>query len=1001
MMLSGLLGGDDAPLPSVRELWRRLGLLRWLLLLLLLLIILPRFLRFYTDVLWFDSLGQAAVFWTNWKLRCGLFTNFFALTFGICHFVLLRMERAFERFPLGGKVPRFDGSTLHLAPEVFMRPLRRGVSIVWSFLIAATMSARWDLWALFFANVFTSKSQSSSEFDPVFSRPLEWYFFIWPLQQMLVSWLTGIAILVFIFAAIWAFLGYISRLGRNSQEQVRGISFTYAGSALAGVLVCFAWQAWLSRYALLWHGDDAFTGLGYVGMHIVLPSQLLLAGVLLLAAIAALINAWRLRRPRWFIIVVAAPLAVFVLSGLVASGVANYTVKPNQQTLELPFIKRNIEATRRAYRLDNIQTQEFSALPDVAAFGSTSDPAVRSTLDNVRLWDWRALEATLAQTQTLGPYYHFPDVDVDRYVVNGRLRQVMIAARELDTERLPTTSRNWVNERLIYTHGYGAVMNTASDFTPEGRPRYLLSEMPVRSSASEIKITRPEIYFGQSTSEHVYVKTRQKEFNFPSGESQAAYSNYEGNGGIRLGGFFRRLAVAWALGDISKIPFSDAITRDTRVLLHREIRERVTRLAPFLILDHDPYLVVGKSGKLFWMMDAYTSSLYHPYSAHVPIANQWTNYLRNSVKIVIDAYEGTTAFYVFDDNDPIINTWRSVYPTLFKDAAQMPADLQAHVRYPELFFRIQSQVLELYHSTDPAAFFQRNNLWSVAQLGESATETEYSSIPGMADGGSARIPGAIPGLNPAMQMAVQNSQMQTIEPYFLLTRLPGQQSGSALDKSTLSTTDAEFILSVPFTLPPSQAANRATMNLSGWLAARCDAPKYGELVLYPIPRSRNVDAPQQIRSRIKTNTSLSERLSLWNASRGGSRILWGNLLVIPVGRGVLYVQPLFLQTENSQIPELATVVLATQDRLVYASTYAQALTKLLGTNTATSIPDTSTPLQSPPSKSPVTASQKTLIDRAARELADYQRLTAAGRYGEAGQRLESLRKTLEQLRRNQ
>lgn len=1003
-----LINNDDVAMPSFREMWARLGALRWLLLLAFVVILLPRVLHLYTDALWFGSLKQAAVFWTSWKFRLGAFVVFFALTLLILRLALSAMERTFDAYPLGGSLPRFDGSPVQLMPETFMRSIGWSLSVVWALLIGVSMSARWELWALFFQTL--GNATQSTQLDPIFARPIDWYFFIWPVLHMVGSWLSGLAFLIFLFAAAWAFFAYISRLSRTTQEEVRRRAYFYTGLSLAFLCFTLAFRAWLARYAMLWRGDDSFTGPGYVDVNINLPAQLVLVGVLVVAALVALWNGARARLPKVFIASLVAPVAVYFISGLVANYVSNFVVKPNQLELEERFIKRNIEMTRAAFSLDKIQTREFPVKPGVEAFQLDTDAAAQSTVQNVRLWDWRALEAHLAQTQTLRPYYHFPDVDVDRYLINGRMRQVMIGARELDTSSLPANSRNWVNERLTYTHGYGVVMNTASDFTPEGRPRYILSEMPVRSSAPEIKLTRPEIYFGQSTNQHVYVKTRHREFNYP-GSRGDAYSSYQGSGGIPLGGFLRRTILAWTLGDLSKIPFSDAITPETRVLLHRQITDRVTRLAPFLTLDHDPYVVIGDDGKLYWMLDAYTSSLYHPYSAHVPLRGNWANYLRNSVKIVVDAYDGSVDFYVFEPNDPVIRAWRGVYPTLFKDESAMPRDLRTHVRYPELFFRVQSHIFELYHTTDTSAFFQRNDMWSVAQLSDTSgaqPAVTGPTMPGVPAAPGARLPGLMPGANPALQnQAVQRPQSAGIEPYFLLLRLPDVKSSTPPRSD-----ESEFVLSVPFT-----PANRSVI-LSAWLAGRSDAEHYGKLALYSIPdtneetasQSRSINAPQQIRVRINTDPVLRQQLTLWNSPNGGSRVLWGNLLVIPLGRGLMYVQPLFLQSENSPIPELVTVVLATQNRLVHAPTYAQALEKLLGD--AAPLAEADAPRARTTRRSTTTSTGTTrpstsgasprndLINRAAQQLADYQRLTAQGKYGEAGQKLEALKGTLNQLQQN-
>jgi uncharacterized membrane protein (UPF0182 family) len=974
-MLFSLFG--DNPTSDLK---RPLKIFGWWIALLLVIAVAPRVLTLYTDLLWFDALGYSANFWFELRAKLLLFFGFVLVTWAILWGAFALLERIFEPFALGGSIRRFDGEPLDLAPEKFMRPLGHGIAIVWALLVAATMTARWTLWALFF-------NQATSEVrDPIFGKPLNFYLFSWPVWEMVVSWLVGLASLIFLASCLWALFTFISRLQRSEQERARRAAYRSTALSLTGVLLCWTARLYVERYSLLWKGDDTFNGIGYVGAHVTLPSYVVLMGVLVLCALVALWNAVRARSLKVFASCIVVPVVVSLLASGAEAYISNFVVKPNQLALETPYIKNNIAATREAFALDRIAVHEFPADGSVQAIqDAASEKSTRSshTLGNVRLWDWKALQDTLTQTQTLRTYFEFPDVDVDRYVINGHLRQVMIAARELDATRLPISSRNWVNQRLIYTHGYGVVMNTASEFTPEGRPRFIVSEMPLRSTAPEIKITRPEIYFGQEDSGHVYVKTNQKEFNYTRGGKDDSYSTYTGNGGIALGSGLRRWALAWSLGDLTKIPFSDAITPQTRVLLNRQIQKRALQLAPFLQLDGDPYIVAAPDGKLYWMLDAYTTSLYYPYSTHFQVGRTWANYARNSVKIVIDAYEGTTNFYVFEPRDPVIQTWRKIYPALFKDAAQMPKGLRAHVRYPETLFRTQSEVYGLYHTDEVSSFFSRNDLWSVARLEERNASSSSFVMPGA----NAPIPGMpfAPPMAPGQSIpsTFSNDGTSYIDPYFLLTQLPGQKTGE------------EFLLSAPFT------PNGRPLNLSGWLAARSDGANYGRLALYNIAESRNISAPQQVLSRITQDAELSKLISLWNQQK--SNILWGNFLVIPLGRGLLYVQPIFLQSTSSPLPELRMVVLATQDKIFYAPTYAEALKKLLGD----SAPESLTSLdasEGAPSTSTLHAAspQRTqLIERAARNLSDYQALTAQGKYAEAGSKLEALKRDLEALRKAQ
>ncbi|MGH9961391.1 MAG: UPF0182 family protein, partial [Pyrinomonadaceae bacterium] len=432
------------------------------------------------------------------------------------------------------------------------------------------------------------------------------------------------------------------------------------------------------------------------------------------------------------------PLLVYIGGVVIVPAYVNsFIVKPNELARETPYIEHNISWTRRAFGLDQLEQREFEAENSVAALDLNAN---RATLENIRLWDWRALQDTLKQIQTIRTYYDFPDVDVDRYTFGDQSRQVMVAAREIDVEKLPESSRNWINEKLIYTHGYGVTTNTANGFTPEGMPRFVLSDMPIKSSAEGISVTRPQIYFGQKTDTDVYVRTAQKEFDFPQGEANS-YTTYEGTGGITIGGWGRRMLLAWALNDLSKLPFSDDVTADSRVLINRNIKEILNKVAPFLIYDRDPYIVIDKAGHLYWLIDAYTEASTFPYSRHYPVDGSNINYIRNSVKCVIDAYNGSVDFYIFDNQDPLISTYRTTFPTLFKDASTMPADLRSHVRYPETLIRVQGEVFGLYHTQSPKVFFQREDVWSVASQ---------------------------------VALDAQNKkQAEPIDPYFVLLQLPG------------------------------------------------------------------------------------------------------------------------------------------------------------------------------------------------------------------------------------
>jgi uncharacterized membrane protein (UPF0182 family) len=601
--------------------------------------------------------------------------------------------------------------------------------------------------------------------------------------------------------------------------------------------------------------------------------------------------------------------------------------------------------TRQAFGLNRLAQHPFPADAGLEAVDAANN---QMTLQNIRLWDWRALQDTLRQIQEIRTYYDFPDIDIDRYEIGGSMRQMMLAARELNIEKLPASSRNWINEKLIYTHGYGVTMNAVNGFTPEGLPSLVLSNMPVQSTIPGFGVTRPEIYFGELTDTDVYVKTRQKEFNYPQGDTNNLTS-YEGDGGIRLGGFFRRLLIALDRGDMAKLPFSDDITPDSRLLMRRNIRERVQSLAPFLAYDPDPYVVISDDGRIFWMIDGYTTSDSYPYSRHYRLGRDGINYIRNSVKVVVDAYNGSTTFYVFDSEDPVVAAYRNVFPTLFRDAAAMPAGLRKHVRYPELLLKLQASVYGLYHMTDPAVFYNREDLWTVAsEVGLSAQREQAT---------------------------------QAMEPNFVLMKLPDEL-------------DMEFIGILPFT-----PANKN--NLIGWIAGRSDGDRYGTAIVYDFPKTRLIDGPLQIEARIDQNAQLSGQLSLWNQQ--GSHVRRGSLIVMPVGRALLYAEAIYLQAERSPMPELRLVVLALQDRLAYAPTFEGAMAGLFGNGISSTTPSAAAPASAPRAQAPPSnaaeapTDSNALVAGAAQDLADYQRLTAEGKLGDAGRKLEDLKRKLEQL----
>jgi uncharacterized protein len=903
---------------------------------------------YYVDALWFDSLGYAAVFWTRLNLQAAIFASFAVLSFAAVYGVFLALKPARFDQLIGGRI-LINQQWVQLPVEPVLKMAVLGLALIIAVANGSAMMSNWTTFALFW-----DAPAGSSTLDPIFARPLGFYLFTLPVWQLIAGWLLTLAVITCLMAGL---LVLATARARGVVERGFGAAQTrlWRGLAIgvAALLLVLALRTYLGRYERLFQDNTIFAGVTYTDAYITLTGLLIVCAALIAGAAIAVYCAISTPGPRWLLASAAPAVVCYVLVGLVGWYVSSFIVKPNQLVRERPFIEHNIEMTRRAYALDRIEPHPFPAETTVAALDAASN---QTTLGNIRLWDWRALQDTLRQIQEIRTYYDFPDIDIDRYTVGGSVRQMMLATRELNIEKLPASSRNWINEKLIYTHGYGVTMNPVNGFTPEGLPTLVLSNMPIQSTLPEISVTRPEIYFGELTNSDVYVKTRQKEFNYPQGDSNNLNS-YEGDGGIRLGGLLRRTLIAYDRGDLTKLPFSDDVGADSRLLMRRNLRDRVQALAPFLTLDPDPYVVVGDDGRIYWLMDAFTTSNTYPYARRYRLANDPINYIRNSVKIVVDAYTGATTFYVFDTEDPIVAAYRKVFPSLFADVSAMPAALRAHVRYPELLLEVQAAVFGLYHMTNPDVFYNREDLWTVAS-----------------------------------EIGSAEQRQQVMEPNFVLMTLPGERS-------------TEFIGIMPFT-----PANRN--NLIGWIAGRSDGEHYGQAVVYDFPKTRLIDGPLQIEARIDQNAQISGQLSLWNQQ--GSHVRRGSLVVIPIGRALLYAEGIYLQADRSPMPELRLVVLAVQDRLAYGPTFEAAMAALFGQAPSTlsaqgaSQPSPSQlgPSQPGPPQAAAASDLRSgsedlnaLISDAARDLSDYQQMTAAGKLGEAGQKLEQLKVKLEELQR--
>jgi uncharacterized membrane protein (UPF0182 family) len=897
----------------------------------------------WVDLQWFGSLGYGDVFWKMIALQAGVFAAIAVVTFLVLYLAFTALRRAHRSDLPSAHALVINGQTINLSVEPVLRVLSLAVAVIIALISGASLMSDWPTLALF----WYAPHASGPVVDPIFAKPLNFYLFALPAWNLLNDWLLTLALAICAAAAVYFVITSSTRALDKRHTGVVGSSpWRGLSIALSFLLLVVAMMVYVSRFELLLEHHTIFDGLNYTDAHITIGGLLVVTLALVLGAIIAAINAVRIPRGRLIAASILPAAVCYIALGLIGWYVGNFIVKPNELVREEPYISHNIESTRQAFGLDRFHQQEFPAETTVDA----ADPANNQlTLQNIRLWDWRALQDTLRQVQEIRTYYDFPDIDIDRYSVNGTTREVMLSARELNIDKLPISSRNWINERLTYTHGYGVTMNPVNGFTSEGLPLFLLSNMPVQSTSPALTVTRPEVYFGELTNSDVYVNTHQQEFDYPQGQGNN-FTSYQGTGGIVLGSFLRRILISIDRGDLGKLPFSDDVTPQSRLLMRRNIRERVAALAPFLTFDQDPYLVVGDSGRLSWIIDAYTTSATYPYSTQYNLGDNSVNYIRNSVKVVIDAYNGAATFYVFDSSDPILATYRSIFPSLFKDASLMPADLRRHVRYPEDIFTLQSQVYGLYHMTNAEVFFNREDLWTVAT--ENGTD---------ADG---------------------NQVVMPMKPNFVLMKLPSVASG-------ISGNAEEFVEILPFT-----PANRN--NLIGWIAGRCDGSDYGNAVVYDFPKTRLVDGPQQIEARIDQNAQLSGQLTLWNQQ--GSHVLRGSLLVIPTGKALLYAEPIYLQAQQSPMPELRLVVLALQDKLAYGPTFQSALTSLFG-GELSSLTSSEAPQAAPSSPNPTQPATtiNSLITEASKDFADYQRLTAAGKLSEAGQKLDALKHVIDEL----
>ncbi len=895
--------------------------------------------HYYLDFLWFQSQGQASVWWKRIYIRGVFYLLGFTLSF-----VTYIVSYYIARIRLGFYFR--TGPSAQIIRNVFI-----AVAFVLSALIHANVMQ--DLTTQLIMVLY---GKDFGLVDPVYGLDASFYMLKLDAMISLLHWFQ----LLLLFLLAYSAAPYLISLRgidlvRDRQRLIQTVHRALPHLALLGGLFLFSLTVgiFFSKYSMVYHGNSpAVAGASFTDVYARGGAYTVFFYLGIIISLAIVVGAFL---DRWIIPAVALPawilLRIAVLN-LIPGMVQTFKVNPNEFTAEKPYIENSIHFTRIAYGLDSIARERFDAKDRFTAADLQANPGV---IDHIRLWDYRPIAATFKQLQEIRLYYEFHDVDVDRYMVDGKMRQVMVSARELESSHLPDQARTWIPRHLQYTHGYGMVMAPANRVTLEGLPELWVKDFPpVRTHRDLPEIKTPGIYFGELSADYAVVNTSMKEIDYPR-EGQFAETEYSGDGGIQLGNGLRRLFISWNF-DTWKLLISEYVDSQSRILFRRNIVEAVQELVPFLTLDPDPYLVVGDDGKLYWILDAYTVSQKFPYSErfdssflnkfklgkHGRLENDLydINYIRNSAKIVVDAYTGKITIYTFDTRDPILGAWRGFYPTLFHSMKEMPEFIKSHLRYPETYFLTQAAIYRDYHMNDSRSFYNREDRWQVA--------TE-----------------------------IYDGNQMAVEPYYTVARLPGSKK-------------EEYILMLPFTPNNKQ-------NLIAWMAVRCDygetkpgksssAGEYGQVLVYDFPRTRQIYGTIQIESRIDQNPDISRDLTLWNQE--GSRVIRGNLLVIPVGDTLLYAEPIYLYSTHSPFPELKRVIVADSRALVMSETLSGALSELSQSTLAPG-DDQDTTIQ--------TMDLSTMIRRARESLERARKSAGAGQWTRFGQSMDELEELLQRM----
>lgn len=873
--------------------------------------------RFVIDYQWWRELGQTETWYSI------LFYQFApAIGAALLAFLVLLIAHGsalrFARVRLAGRRVYAAASTL--------------AALALGFLTALATIDSWTVVRYFGGRRLPDAANAWR--DAVFNEPLRFYLFDLPFYSMLLGYVVALAVLAmlvyWLVARLWQIRDRFAEFQARGEFDLRvlglegGFRSVFLRSAGAVLLAALAVRFYLGRYQMLYDDHGFMVGMNWTAIHWTLPLQWLLIFTTLGAAAVVLLGRWR-----WALLILVALIAKAVIPPAVGA----LYVRPNEMSIEQPYIRTHIEATRAAFGLDRRITETDFAVRPEGKFDPAQQQAV---LSNVRLWDWQAFHDAVTQLQALRTYYKFSDSDVDRYTIDGQVRQVLISPRELDVAALPEAARSgWPNTHVYYTHGYGVVLAEANRITPEGLPVLFVENIPPVVKTPSLKLTRPELYYGQVIHEPVFVRTAQQEFDYPSGEKNVP-TRYQGKGGFPIASLPLRAAAAIAHGD-ANILLTSYLTGESRMMIRRNVRDRVAELAGFLTWDVDPYLVLTDSGRMVWTIDGFTTSNAHPYSKSVGLRGVGAfNYMRNAVKATVDAYDGETHFYVFDETDPIIGAYQKLFPDLFEPASAMPADLRAHARYPEVLFRVQAEIYSTYHMQDPQEFYNREDVWDIAET-----------------------------------VRAKGGQRQAMDPTYVVASLPGEDR-------------AEFLLMIPFT-------PRNKPNLAGIMMARCDGENLGELMMLQLSKQQLINGPIQVEANINQDRTISQDLTLWD--QRGTTVLRGQMLVLPVADTLIYVEPIYLQAAQAPMPQLRKVVLMMGPHLIYTDTYEQAIQQLAalmqGMPVAPAAPGAPAPAAAAPAPTTAPATDPR-IESIRQHLRRYRDHAAQGRWSEAGKELEAI-----------